>query len=264
MLVVSCNNEAAPEQVPDEPVKITPAAQPLAPAGPLEIVSRLQVPILCYHQIRDYRENDSRSARAYIVPPARFAEQMQALADSGYHTILPDDLYNYLAFNTALPSKPVLISFDDTRLDQFTTALPLLDKHQFKAAFFIMTVSLGRPGYMSAGQVAALDSMGHSIGSHTWDHHDVRKYQGDDWKTQIEKPARQLSTIIGKPIKYFAYPFGLWNKQALPELEKREVKMAFQLADARDTSHPLQTVRRIIVPGSFTGSSLVKSMKNSF
>jgi len=32
----------------------------------------------------------------YEVTPAAFAEQMQALADSGYKTILPAELYNYL------------------------------------------------------------------------------------------------------------------------------------------------------------------------
>ncbi len=84
-----------------------------------------------------------------------------------------------------------------------------------------MTVSLGRPRYMSKDQVKALSDAGHAIGSHTWDHHNVKKYQGDDWKIQIEKPSKQLEEITGKPIRYFAYPFGLWNPQAIPELKKR-------------------------------------------
>lgn len=264
--VAACNNPSVESSSTEDTVTVIPTATAAAPApaSAEEILARPEVPILCYHQIRDYKEKDSRTARAYIVPVAAFAAQMQALADSGYQSILPNQLYDYLVYNKPLPPRPVLISFDDTRLDQYTTALPEMEKHGFKAAFFIMTVSLGRPGYMSTEQVADLHKKGHSIGSHTWDHHDVRKYQEADWKTQIEKPARQLAAITGEPVKYFAYPFGLWNKQALPELARREVQMAFQLADSRDSSQPLLTVRRIIVPGSFNGQGLVKAMKSSF
>jgi peptidoglycan/xylan/chitin deacetylase (PgdA/CDA1 family) len=40
---------------------------------------------------------------------------MKALADAGYQTILPEQLYNYLVFDGPLPAKPILITFDDTR-----------------------------------------------------------------------------------------------------------------------------------------------------
>lgn len=266
--VVACNNSSTESltssSVPAlEKEAVSPPPKQLANSA-AAILAKKQVPVLCYHQIRDYTPRDSRSAKAYIVPPAAFEEQMRALADSGYQTILPEQLYQYLLYNQPLPEKPVLISFDDTRLDQFTTALPILDKYGFKGAFFIMTVSIGRPGYMSAEQVTELSRRGHLIGSHTWDHHDVRKYQGEDWSRQIDKPSAQLEKWTGLPTQYFAYPFGLWNRAALPELEKRTVKLAFQLADERDPDRPLMTVRRIIVPGSFSGKSLLKAMNASF
>src|SRR4051812_41996716 len=49
-----------------------------------EILSKKQIPILCYHQIRDWKPTDSKVSRDYIVPPAAFAAQMRMLADSGY------------------------------------------------------------------------------------------------------------------------------------------------------------------------------------
>lgn len=257
------------EKGPDPAGVLSPAtSSPIEtnpePADAATILARKEVPILCYHQIRDYTEKDSRTARPYIVPVETFRAQMQALADSGYQAILPDQLYDYLVYGKSLPEKPVLITFDDTRLDQFTNALPVLDKYNFKAAFYIMTVSLGRPGYMSREQVAELHQRGHSIGSHTWDHQNVKKYTVKDWPTQIEKPSKQLEEITGVPTEYFAYPFGLWNSPALPELKKRGIKMAFQLADKRDPDDPLRTVRRIIVPGTMSGSALIKAMKTSF
>ena len=223
---------------------------------PSVILGKKQVPILCYHQIRDWKPTDSKISKDYIVPPAAFAAQMRMLADSGYHTITPDQLYSYLISGVRLPEKPIILSFDDTDLDQYTTAYPEMKKYGFKGLFFIMTVSLGRPHYMSREQVRMLSDDGNTIGSHTWDHHNVKKYEGNDWITQLDKPTRQLEQITGKSIHYFAYPFGLWNKAAFPELKKRGFIAAFQLNEKADPVDPLYSIRRIIVPGTWSGCSL--------
>jgi peptidoglycan/xylan/chitin deacetylase (PgdA/CDA1 family) len=231
-----------------EPVTVIPSAS--------VILSKKQVPILCYHQIREWKPTDSKVSRDYIVPPAAFAAQMRMLADSGYHTISPDQLYAYLITGARLPSKPILLSFDDTDLDQYTVAYPEMKKYGFKGMFFIMTVSLGKAHYMSREQVHTLSEDGNTIGSHTWDHHNVKKYEGNDWITQLDKPTKQLEQITGKSIRYFAYPFGLWNTAAFPELKKRGFVAAFQLNEKPDSRDPLYSIRRIIVPGTWNGSAL--------
>jgi hypothetical protein len=45
----------------------------------------------------------------------------------------------------------------------------------------------------------------------------------------------------------FAYPFGLWNTAAIPEIKKSAYKMGYILATKRDTTDPIYTIRRIIV-----------------
>jgi len=232
--------------------------------GASVILAKKQVPILCYHQIRDWKPTDSKISKEYIVPPAAFATQMRMLADSGYHTITPDQLYAYLTSGAALPSKPIMLSFDDTDLDQYTVGYPEMKKYGFKGVFFIMTVSLGRPHYMSREQVRTLSDEGNTIGSHTWDHHNVKKYAGNDWITQLDKPTRQLEQITGKNIRYFAYPFGLWNTAAFPELKKRGFVAAFQLNEKPDQTDPLYCIRRIIVPGTWNGSALNQWIRRDF
>jgi peptidoglycan/xylan/chitin deacetylase (PgdA/CDA1 family) len=257
---------------PSFEVKATPVVhtpEPPAITKPIsaesrDVLAKKEVPILCYHQIRDYRETDSKTARAYIVPDASFRDQLKMLADSGYHTILPDQLYAYLTTGAALPAKPVMLTFDDSRAEHFSIAAAEMKKYGFKGVFFIMTVSLDRPNYMTKAQVKELADAGHVIGSHTWDHHNVKKYVDQDWVTQIEKPSKQLETITGKPVKYFAYPFGLWNKQAIPHLKQRNMLAAFQLSEKRDADDPLHTIRRIIVPGSWSNTTLRTWMRNSF
>lgn len=228
------------------------------------VLARPEVPILCYHQIRDWKDSDSKQAKDYIVPVARFEEHMKMLADSGYHTILPDQLLAYLTTGAPLPEKPVMLTFDDTNLDQYTVAAPELEKYGFKGVFFVMTVSLNRPRYMSREQVKELSDRGHAIGSHTWDHQNVKKLKDEAWVTQVEKPSKVLEEITGKPVTYFAYPFGLWNKEAIPELEKRGITAAFQLANSLDDEKPLYTIRRNIASGYWGAETLHKKMIQSY
>lgn len=255
------NNE---ENKSDEPEKAETKQTGGKKASAAEILARPQVPILCYHQIRNWVATDGKMGKDYIVPIAEFKSQMKMLADSGYQTILPDQLYDYLVYGAKLPEKPIMLTFDDTKLDQYTNALPELKKYGFKGVFFIMTVSLGKPNYMSKAQVKELSDAGHVIGSHTYDHQNVKKYQGDDWVTQIEKPTKTLKEITGKDVKYFAYPFGLWNKEAIPELKKRGFTSAFILAEKRDENDPLFTIRRIIASGYWNTRTLHNSIVKSF
>lgn len=238
---------------------------PIPPQGDkAAIMARKQVPVLCYHQIRDWRPNDSKTAKDYIIPIAAFKQHIKMLADSGYHTILPDQLYDYLTKGTPLPSKPIMLTFDDNDLDQFEIARPELKKYGFKGVYFIMTVTIGKKHYMSSAQIKQLSDEGNVIASHTYDHHNFKKFTGKDWEIQLDKPTKKLEDITGKQIKYFAYPFGLWNAENLPQLHKRGFKIAFQLAEKRDANDPLMTVRRILDSGYWTTKNLSNSIKHSF
>ena len=242
------------------------AAEPIVTvdATAKDILNRTQVPILCYHQIRDWSLSDSKRAKDYIVPVNNFREQIKLLADNGYHTISPDQLYNYLLKGAALPSKPIMISFDDTREEQYSIANQELKKFGFKGVYFIMTVSLNRPGYMTKEEVKQLADEGNTIGSHTWNHSNVKNYVGGDWVKQIDKPSQELEQITGKPVNYFAYPFGLWNKQAVEQIKQRGFKAAFQLSEKRDEQDPQFTIRRMIVPGAWSTATLQKWMDQNF
>ena len=228
------------------------------------IFSKKEVPVLCYHHIRTFSAGISESMKNYSVFPEAFAAQMKILYDSGYHTILPDQLYNYLAFDGSLPDKPVMLTFDDTDEEQYSIGNTEMKKYGFKGVYFIMTISMNRPRYMSKDQIKNLADSGNIIAGHTWDHHMVTKYIATDWEIQLTKPQKQLETITGKPIEYFAYPFGLWNEAAIKELKNRGYKLAFSLSTKRDTTEPLFTIRRILVPGTWSTTGMLKAMHNSF
>ena len=250
-------------------------AETSKPAGPAAdaatIMARPQVPILCYHHIRPDAKTE------YAVSVDGFKAQMKILHDSGYHTVLPDQLYDYLVYGKQLPSKPFMITYDDTDLEQFTVAKPEMDKYGFKGVYFIMTISIGRPRYMNKEQIKQLSDEGHVIASHTWRHDRVDKYLttphidrdskkmiANDWDLQLVDKRKQLEDITGKPIHYFAYPFGIWSKAGIPELKSRGFKLAFQLSTKRDPEEPLYTVRRMIVPSNWSAEGMLRVMKSAF
>jgi len=241
-----------------------PEISPEKIAGVAEILSKKEVPVLCYHHIREPKPGQSETMKSYSVSPESFAQQMKALKDSGYETILPGDLYNYLVYGGKLPPKPVMLTFDDTDEEQFSIGYQEMKKYGFKGVFFIMTISINRPRYMTKEELKQLADDGNAVESHTWDHHMVTKYQGDDWEKQFVKPRKTIEDITGKSATYFAYPYGLWNLAAVPELKKAGFKMAFILSTKRDSTEPLYTIRRMIVPGTWSTTGMIKAMKQTF
>ena len=235
-----------------------PAAQASAPV----MLARSHVPVLCFHQVRDWTAADSPTARAIITPPSRFAAQMAALAEAGYTAIRPDQLLAWLQYGTALPARPVMLSFDDASEGQYTNALPVLTQHRFTATFFVMTVVLGKPRWLSRDQVRDLHRRGMTIGAHTWDHHPVTGYSGGDWQVQLVQPARDLAALTGQPVRLFAYPYGLWNQAALPHVRAAGYQAAFQLDQPQDPQQPLLTIRRMITPSGWDGPTLLRHLRS--
>jgi peptidoglycan/xylan/chitin deacetylase (PgdA/CDA1 family) len=283
LLIAGCSSQSSTKEIKTPETKTantkvdSSQVQPVTTvADAATIMARKQVPILCYHHIRDI-QMVSKASMGYEVTVNEFKAQMKALSDSGYHTITPDQLYAYLAGGAPLPDKPVMLTYDDTDEEQFTVAKAEMDKYGFKGVYFIMTISIGRPHYMSKEQIKQLSDEGHVIASHTWRHDRVDKYLttphidrdskkmvNNDWDLQLVDTRKKLEDIIGKEIHYFAYPYGIWTKAGIPEIQKRGFKLAFQLSTARDSTQPLYTVRRMIVDPSWSAAGVLRVMKTTF
>jgi peptidoglycan/xylan/chitin deacetylase (PgdA/CDA1 family) len=221
------------------------------------IYAKQQIPVLCYHRI----ENDHKGD--YTVSPATFSAHMKVLHDSGYHAIKPAQLYDYLVYNKELPAKPILITFDDSRVEHSVIAARVMEKYGFRGVFFIMTITYNKKNYMTTDQIAQLAKAGHTVGLHSWDHTMVTKYKDDaDWQKEVVAPKAKLEKIVGMPVEYWAYPNGVYDHKGAEELSKY-FKLSFSLATKRDSIVPLQSVRRIIVPDC-SPERLMKSIHSSF
>lgn len=228
-----------------------------AVAPPALIYAKQEIPVLCYHRIADDKKGE------YAVSPATFASHLKILADSGYHSVSPEQLYAYLVNGKALPEKPVMITFDDSRVEHSLIAAPLLEKYGFRGVFFIMTITYNKKNYMTTDQIAQLANAGHTIGLHSWDHTMVTKYnEAADWQKQVADPKLKLEKIVGRTVDCWAYPNGVYDHKGAVELGKY-FKLSFILATKRDSIAPLQTIRRIIVP-EWTPQGLLQSIHRTF
>jgi peptidoglycan/xylan/chitin deacetylase (PgdA/CDA1 family) len=64
---------------------------------------------------------------------------------------------------------------------------------------------------------------------------------------QVKKPKHWLEEITGKPVNYFAYPYGTWNDATIQQLKDHGYKAAFQLLLKQKAQEPLYTIRRMLV-----------------
>src|SRR3954470_4340773 len=88
---------------------------------PRIIAARANVPVLCWHQLRDWRASDTSYNRTNLIcPPTHFRAQLDTIQRAGYTTIDPDQYLAHLPTGSPLPPKPILLTFDDAQGSQMT------------------------------------------------------------------------------------------------------------------------------------------------
>ncbi|VBB09815.1 polysaccharide deacetylase [Lucifera butyrica] len=164
--------------------------------------------VLEYHSI-------SHLGGLFCLAPDTFEQQMGYLAQNGYTAISLDQLSAGLNDEDALPAKPVLITFDDGYTDNYTTALPILEKYGLRATVFIITGKVDQPGYLTWAQIKDMLARGIDIGSHTVSHRDLSKLSAVEQEKELKESKKTLEKALSRPIDYLAYPFGGFNAATL-------------------------------------------------
>lgn len=178
---------------------------------PLIPVSRtLTMPILMYHHITNSPTHDLLD-RSLTVTPSVFGHQLDYLKQQGYHTITFNQLFDSLYYNGPLPSKPMILTFDDGYDDAYTFAYPILQKHGDTGIFYIITGKVGWKGQATWDHLREMLANGMQMGSHTITHRDI----GDVWllshqqaQQELQQSRQDMQTQLGVGIQQFCYPAG--------------------------------------------------------
>lgn len=222
------------------------------------IENKRTVPILMYHYIDTGVNND------LMTPKDKFRQQMLYLKNAGFHTITLDQLYGFMTQNTKLPEKPIVITFDDGYKDNYTNAYPVLKEMGFKATIFVVSGGKEKGNYphMNDNQLRELDKNGIDIEPHTVDHKKLDTLSYQDQKNEIELSKSILEAKLGKKMKYFAYPYGQYNKDTLKILKQDGFKMAFSTVHGRaDRTNNIYRIKRIYIGNSFSMDRYKKTVE---
>src|SRR5689334_13391324 len=131
----------------------------------------LRVPILVYHSVMPHHPGQTAEQRALDVDDSVFVAQMRYLVDGGYHVVSFAALVDALEGRDTLPSRAVVITFDDGWENQYLHAFPILRRFGLRATFFVFTTPTGKDTkVMTWDQLRVLQDSGMTIGSHTRTH----------------------------------------------------------------------------------------------
>ena len=167
------------------------------------------VPILVYHRVSDTDKNPS------TLTVADFEAQLKFLVDNGYHVIMPEDLLDAWASGKNLPSKPIVLTFDDGHEDIYKNVFPLLQKYNMRATVFLVTDHVGMKDYLSWDFVRALQAGGFiDFESHTMSYKILTTLKGDKLWNEIYGSKQALEWALKKPAKFIAYPEGKYSVDA--------------------------------------------------
>ncbi|MDQ2908759.1 MAG: polysaccharide deacetylase family protein, partial [Candidatus Eremiobacteraeota bacterium] len=75
---------------------------------------------------------------------ATLADQLDRIANGGFHVITLAALRDHLVRGTPVPSKPLALTFDDNGSGIYRYAYPLLRAHRFPATLFVHTNYVGK------------------------------------------------------------------------------------------------------------------------
>ncbi len=203
---------------------------------------RVTIPILLYHGLTPF-SRDPLLAYPVHVKVSVFEDHIRALKQAGYTPITTDQLVGWYKKNAPLPKKPVLITFDDGRLDSFRYGDPVLEKYNFKATMFVPIANIEGhmpPSYVSWNQILESQRSGrwefqsHGDMGHTRVNVDAVGRQGlflinrqwlekenrletiQEWKDRILNDhistKKKMTKMLGKAPASYAYPEGTYGQ----------------------------------------------------
>ena len=169
------------------------------------------VPIILYHRIAVSPTDGVNYKSPYYVKPEVFDAEMKLLHDWGYTTITTELLIKAINEGAGLPPRPILITFDDGHLNNYTTAFPIMQKYGFTGVLYIVGNYMGAENYMNAEQIKKMAAAGWEVGSHSMSHADLNSLEPQQQRYEVVESREVLEEKLGVPVLTIAYPFGSSN-----------------------------------------------------
>jgi peptidoglycan/xylan/chitin deacetylase (PgdA/CDA1 family) len=151
--------------------------------------------VLAYHQL-----TTGESEYLYGVSSGTFENHLQLIAEIR-ESLDPE-------------CRQPLLSFDDGHISNYSTALPLLEKYQCKAIFFVIAGRISqRQDFMTWAHLRELISLGHRVEAHSWSHPFLTNCSDSELHTELIRSKETLEDELGLAVRSLSAPHGRWNRR---------------------------------------------------
>ncbi|EHI69367.1 polysaccharide deacetylase family protein [Streptococcus ictaluri] len=224
----------------------------------------VHIPILMYHAVHVMAPEEAASANL-IVDPALFESQLKAMTEAGYYFLTPEEAYRALSQNELPAQKVVWLTFDDSMIDFYNVAFPLLKKYKAKATNNVITglTEAASPANLTLEQMKEMKAFGMSFQDHTVNHPDLSQSSLDQQKAEMKDSKDYLDKSLQQETIAIAYPAGRYNDNTLTIAQELNYKLGVTtnegLASAQDG---LLSLNRLRILPTTTAEALLSAMSH--
>lgn len=164
------------------------------------LMSKQKRIVLMYHHVTD---DPNIRIPMCICSVEKFRHDILKLKAEGYQFVSASEILH----SGKIGERVALVTFDDVPHNALENAVPFLREQRIPFVLFIATQYMNTPGYITSDEVKELANDRYcTIGAHTITHPVLRK-SSKKWD-EIAGSKKELESLIGKEVKYLAYPYG--------------------------------------------------------
>ncbi len=179
--------------------------------------------ILLYHRFGDDRHPTTS------VSLEDFEAQMRYLKEEGYNVIPLSELVSYLKKGRDIPEKTVVITIDDGYRSTME-AFRILRRFGYPFTVFLYMEAVGRyPDFLTYRDIEELKRYGKvEFENHSYSHRAFGLMKDlDAFVKDLERSERRFERLFGRRPRFYALPFGYYNRQILKALKDRGYEAIF-------------------------------------
>ncbi len=201
------------------PITTLPAREEIA------VATAVKVPVIMYHSV------SRGSPGKYVIPPETLEEDIIYLKNAGYETVFVSDIVDYVLGKSALPEKPIALTFDDGHYNFLSQVVPILKEREARATVSVVGSFTDKEkgqtrrssyfSYLSPEELAAVALSGTvEIGNHSYALHSglgAKPLWGEGYeryKARFTRDTEKCDALIrecgGKP-RVYTCPFGCYD-----------------------------------------------------
>jgi peptidoglycan/xylan/chitin deacetylase (PgdA/CDA1 family) len=194
------------------------------------------------------------------VSRERFAEQMAGLRRAGYHAITLATAVDAWRHGGPLPRRPVVLTFDDGYLSDYTHAAPVLRRLAWPGVLNLALNNLRR-GDITAPEVRRLIEWGWEIDSHTLTHPDLTTLTPAALRHELVGSRAAIQRRLGQPARFFCYPAGRYDPAVVAAVKAAGYEAATSEDAGLATAGRRFTLPRIRVSDTDTAPTLLARLR---